>query len=114
MGETKHSTLADFLLDGFLLAVLYILEKESEDFASCAFPSGFFVVHDASWGGEHEESVKTQTGSSAARAAETHAKAPGDNEAGNCSTAQLQQVGCHVDTTKLDGIQIKGGDVTLF
>lgn len=37
-----------------------MLEKESEDFASRVFPSGFFVVHDASWGGEHKVSGDTK------------------------------------------------------
>lgn len=44
----------------FLFAVLYILEKESKDFASCVFPSGLFVVHDASWGGQHNVSAETR------------------------------------------------------
>lgn len=44
----------------FLFAVLYILEKESKDFASCVFPSGLFMVHDASWGGQHNVSVERQ------------------------------------------------------
>lgn len=43
-----------------LFAVLYILEKESKDFASCVFPSGLFVVHDASWGGQHNVPVETK------------------------------------------------------
>lgn len=65
---------SDFnLVVSFLLAVLYILEKESEDFASCMFPSGFFVVHDASWGGQHNVSVETQTSLSANAATETQA-----------------------------------------
>lgn len=46
----------------FLFAVLYILEKESKDFASCVFPSGLFVVHDSSWGGQHNVSEETWVG----------------------------------------------------
>lgn len=44
----------------FLFAVCYILEKESKDFASCVFSSGLFMVHDASWGGQHNVSVETK------------------------------------------------------
>lgn len=32
------------------------LEKEPKDFSSCVFSSGLFVVHDASWGCQNDES----------------------------------------------------------
>lgn len=56
----KSQQTTSFHLVVFLFAVLYILEKESKDFASCVFPSGLFVVHDASWGGQHNVSVETK------------------------------------------------------
>lgn len=64
----------------FLFAVLYILEKESEDFASCVFPSGLFVVHDASWGGQHNVSVETRVSMLANDAALSWLNVPGYNE----------------------------------
>lgn len=37
------------------------LEKEPKDFSSCVFSSGLFVVHDASWGCQNDESAKKET-----------------------------------------------------
>lgn len=69
-----------------------MLEKESEDFASRVFPSGFFVVHDASWGGEHKVSGDTKQARQPTKQQKHRRRVQGTMRQGTV-TGHSQQVG---------------------
>ena len=48
-----------FPLWGILFVCITSLEKESKDFRSHMFSSCFFMVHDASWGCQYNETMES-------------------------------------------------------